>query len=99
MKDSLKLEIEGLKVEVDYEYEEGRDGDNTTPPSPWFIETKGWRLVNYSRKDFCGSDDEWCDWMADIDWYVATDCYDDIAAHIILTTEYYQKPYGISYRK
>ena len=72
-------EIEGLMVEILYEYEEGDSGDYWTPPTGESVTILDWRLKDESREDYPDYDDEeWEDWMRDIDKYVYNDSMWDI---------------------
>ena len=64
-------EIEGLMVEIIYEYEEGDSGDEFTPPTGDRVTILDWKLKDESREDYLDyDDDEWEEWMQDIDHYV-----------------------------
>lgn len=75
-------EIEGLMVEITYEYEEGDSGDYWTPPTGDRVTIVSWRLVDGEknvRNEYADYDDEeWEDWMRDIDKYVYNDAEWDI---------------------
>lgn len=72
-------EIEGLMVEILYEYEEGDSGDEFTPPTGDRVTILDWRLKDESREDYQDYDDkEWEEWMQDIDRYVYNDSEWDI---------------------
>lgn len=72
-------EIEGLMVEILYEYEEGDGGDYSTPPTAPQVNIIDWKLAEESREDYGDySDEEWGEWMKDIDNYVYNDSYYDI---------------------
>lgn len=75
-------EIEGLMVEILYEYEEGDSGDYYTPPTGDRVTIVSWRLVDGEknvRNEYPDYDDEeWEDWMRDIDRYVNNDSVWDI---------------------
>ena len=72
-------EIEGLMVEILYEYEEGDSGDEFTPPTGDRVTILDWRLKDESREDYSDYDDEeWEKWMQDIDHYVYNDSEWDI---------------------
>ena len=72
-------EIEGLMVEILYEYEEGDSGDYWTPPTGESVTILDWRLKDESREDYPDDDDEeWEEWMQDIDHYVYNDSEWDI---------------------
>ena len=74
-------EIEGLMVEILYEYEEGDSGDEFTPPTGDRVTIIDWKLKDKSREDFQDyDDDEWEEWMRDIDHYVYNDSEWDIIA-------------------
>lgn len=68
------VEIEGLMVEITYEYEEGCKGDRDTPPTGDRVTILSWKLLEDSDKimgEYSNySDDEWKEWMSDIDHYV-----------------------------
>lgn len=69
-------EIEGLLVEILYEYEEGDSGDEFTPPTGDRVTIIDWKLKDKSREDFKDYDDD--EWMRDIDHYVYNDSEWDI---------------------
>ena len=72
-------EIEGLMVEITYEYEEGESGDYWTPPTGPRVTILGWELKDEAREDYPDHDDkEWEEWMRDIDRYVNNDAMWDI---------------------
>ena len=72
-------EIEGLMVEIIYEYEEGDSGDEFTPPTGDRVTILDWQLKDESREDYLDyDDDEWEEWMQDIDHYVYNDSEWDI---------------------
>ena len=72
-------EIEGLMVEILYEYEEGDRGDEFTPPTGDRVTILDWQLKDESREDYPDYDDEeWEEWMQDIDRYVYNDSEWDI---------------------
>ena len=72
-------EIEGLMVEILYEYEEGDSGDEFTPPTGDRVTILDWQLKDESREDYPDYDDEeWEEWMQDIDHYVYDDSEWDI---------------------
>lgn len=72
-------EIEGLMVEIIYEYEEGDSGDEFTPPTGDRVTILDWQLKDESREDYPDYDDEeWEEWMQDIDRYVYNDSEWDI---------------------
>lgn len=72
-------EIEGLMVEILYEYEEGDSGDEFTPPTGDRVTILDWQLKDESREDYPEYDDEeWEEWMRDIDHYVYNDSEWDI---------------------
>lgn len=72
-------EIEGLMVEITYEYEEGDSGDYDTPPTGDRVTIVSWKLKDESREDYPDyDDDEWEEWMSDIDKYVQNDAGWDI---------------------
>lgn len=74
-------EIEGLMVEITYEYEEGDKGDYWTPPTGDRVDILSWRLL-YEKEDRNLNadldDEEWEQWMQDIDHYVHNDSEWDI---------------------
>lgn len=72
-------EIEGLMVEILYEYEEGDSGDEFTPPTGDRVTILDWQLKDESREDYPDYDDkEWEEWMQDIDHYVYNESEWDI---------------------
>lgn len=69
------IEVEGLMVEITYEYEKGDKGDYFTPPTGDRVTIVSWRLLdgekivrNNEYPDY--SDEEWEEWMSAIDKYV-----------------------------
>lgn len=83
-------EIEGLMVEITYEYEEGDKGDYWTPPTGDTVTIVSWKLRDECREDFPDYDDEeWEQWMQDIDRYVHNDSeWDIIEFEHDLATDY-----------
>lgn len=74
-----RMEIEGLMVEISYEYTDGDKGDYWTPPAAPQVNIDSWELAEESRDDFADyTDDEWAEWMKAIDDYVHNDSYYDI---------------------
>ena len=72
-------EIEGLMVEILYEYEEGDSGDYWTPPTGERVTIIDWKLKDECREDYPAYDDEeWEEWMQDIDRYVYNESEWDI---------------------
>ena len=78
-------EIEGLMVEILYEYEEGdkgirnSEGEWWSPPTSPRVTIVSWELKDESREDYPDYDDEeWEQWMKDIDRYVHNDSEWDI---------------------
>ena len=89
-------EIEGLMVEILYEYEEGdkgirnSEGEWWSPPMGDRVTIVSWRLRDESREDYPDYDDEeWEQWMQDIDRYVHNDSeWDIIEFEHNLATDY-----------
>ena len=83
-------EIEGLMVEITYEYEEGDKGDYWTPPTGDRVTIVSWKLRDESREDYPDYDDEeWEQWMQYIDHYVHNDSeWDIIEFEHDLATDY-----------
>ena len=75
-------EIEGLMVEVIYTFEEGDEGDYWTPPTGDRATIVSWRLFDGEKNvrnqypDY--DDEEWEEWMSNIDHYVHNDSEWDI---------------------
>lgn len=79
MERKYNMEIEGLMVEILYEYEEGDSGDYWTPPTGDRVTIIEWKLADESREDYPEYDDEeWEELMRDIDRYVYNDSEWDI---------------------
>ena len=80
MKREYNMEIEGLMVEISYNFIEGDKGDYWTPPTNDKVEILGWRLRDESYDDykFDYTEEEWEDWMHDIDHYVNNDSVWDV---------------------
>lgn len=80
MKREYNMEFEGLMVEISYNFIEGDKGDYWTPPTNDKVEILGWRLRDESYDDykFDYTEEEWEDWMHDIDHYVNNDSVWDI---------------------
>lgn len=76
------MEVEQLMVVVTYEYIRGEEGDYWHPPIPDSIKIKSWELLNgekFTRAQYPDYDDEeWSQWMADIDTYVWNNAEEDI---------------------
>lgn len=68
------MEVEQLMVVIDYDYIEGSKGDYWTPPTPDDVRIKSWRLLNGEKSERAShpsyDDEEWEQWMDDIDAYV-----------------------------
>lgn len=77
-----RMEIEGLMVEISYEYTEGDKGDYWTPPTYPEVSIRSWRLIdgeNAIRSKYPDiTDGEWEEWMDDIERNVHEDSYWDI---------------------
>jgi hypothetical protein len=75
-------EIEGLMVEILYEYEEGDRGDEFTPPTGDRVTILSWGLLDGEKRVryeyYDCDDDEWEECMQDIDHYVHNDAEWDI---------------------
>ena len=71
------VEIEGLDVVIEYAVIEGNKGDYWTPPTPDDVRIKSWRLLNGEKSERAThsdyDDEEWEQWMDDIDTYVWTE--------------------------
>ena len=79
MEREFNMEIEGLMVKILYEYEEGESGDYWTPPTGPRVTILGWELKDDKCEDYQDlTDEEWNDWMSDINKYVYTDAMWDI---------------------
>lgn len=80
MERKYNMEIEGLMVEISYNFTEGERGDYWTPPTNDKVEILGWNLRDESYDDykFDYTVEEWEDWMRDIDKYVYNDSVWDI---------------------
>ena len=79
MERKYNMEIEGLMVEITYDFTEGDKGDWMTPPTGDRVDILDWKLKDECREDYPDYDDEeWEDWMRDIDKYVYNDSMWDI---------------------
>lgn len=80
MERKYNMEIEGLMVEITYDFAEGDKGDWMTPPTGDRVDILDWRLRDESYDDykFDYTEEEWEDWMRDIDKYVYNDSVWDI---------------------
>lgn len=79
MERKYNMEIEGLMVEITYDFTEGDKGDWMIPPTGDRVDILDWKLKNECREDYPDYDDEeWEDWMRDIDKYVYNDAEWDI---------------------
>lgn len=79
MERKYNMEIEGLMVEITYDFTEGDKGDWMTPPIGDRVDILEWKLRDKCREDFPDYDDEeWEEWMRDIDHYVYNDSEWDI---------------------
>ena len=79
MERKYNTEIEGLMVEITYDFTEGDKGDWMTPPTGDRVDILEWKLKDKCREDYPDYDDEeWEDWMRDIDKYVYNDAEWDI---------------------
>lgn len=85
-------EIEGLMVEVIYTFEEGDEGDYWTPPTGDRVTIVSWRLLHEKEDRELNSDlddEEWEEWMSNIDHYVHNDSeWDIIEFEHDLATDY-----------
>ena len=75
------MEIEGLWVNIFYEYTDGDEGDYCTPPTAPRVDIKYWELdegeaEEKERQEL--SDNEWEAWLFDIEEYVWNDSEWDI---------------------
>ena len=69
----FNMEIEGLMVEITYEYEKGHKGDMFTPPTGDRVTIISWELIDKYDVAINNSncnDNEWKEWMSDIEHYV-----------------------------
>ena len=80
MERKYNMEIEGLMVEITYDITEGDAGAWMTPPTGDRVDILEWRLRDESYDDykFDYTEEEWEDWMRDIDKYVYNDSVWDI---------------------
>lgn len=79
MERKYNMEIEGLMVEITYDFTEGDKGDWMTPPTGDRVDILDWKLKDECREDYPDYDDEeWENWMRDIDKYVYNDAEWDI---------------------
>ena len=79
MERKYNMEIEGLMVEITYDFTEGDEGDWMTPPTGDRVDILEWKLKDKCREDFPDYDDEeWEEWMRDIDRYVYNESEWDI---------------------
>lgn len=80
MERKYNIKIEGLMVEITYDFTEGDKGDWMTPPTGDRVDILEWRLRDESYDDykFDYTEEEWEDWMRDIDKYVYNDSVWDI---------------------
>lgn len=79
MERKYNTEIEGLMVEITYDFTEGDKGDWMTPPTGDRVDILEWKLKDKCREDYPDyDDDEWEEWMQDIDHYVYNDSEWDI---------------------
>lgn len=82
MERKYNTEIEGLMVEITYDFTEGDKGDWMTPPTGDMVDILGWKLLygeDTERKRWLASDDEeWREWMSDINHYVYNESMWDI---------------------
>ena len=77
----FRMEIEGLLVNIFYEYTDGDEGDYSTPPTAPRVDIKYWELdegeaEEKERQEL--SDNEWEAWLFDIEEYVWHDSEWDI---------------------
>lgn len=73
--------IEGLKVKITYDFYKSTTGDNWTPSSGDIVEILRYELSegeDSSRLRHNLDDDEWNDWLSDVEAYVYSDAVDDI---------------------
>ena len=77
----FRMEIEGLWVNIFYEYTDGDEGDYCTPPTAPRVDIKYWELDEgeADEKEIQQlSDNEWEAWLFDIEEYVWHDAEWDI---------------------
>jgi hypothetical protein len=77
----FRMEIEGLWVNIFYEYTDGDEGDYCAPPTAPRVDIKYWELdegeaEEKERQEL--SDNEWEAWLFDIEEYVWHDSEWDI---------------------
>lgn len=71
MERKYNMIVEGLMVEITYDFTEGDEGDYMTPPTGDRVDILEWRLLEDKREDHPEVNDaEWEGWMRDIDVYV-----------------------------
>ena len=80
MERKYNMEFEGLMVEITYDFTKGDAGDWMTPPTGDRVDILDWRLRDESYDDYKldYTEEEWEDWMRDIDKYVYNDAEWDI---------------------
>lgn len=79
MERKYSMEIEGLMVEITYDFTKGWEGDYWTAPTEDRVKILGWSLRDESREKYLDYDDEeWEAWMQDIGRYVYNDSKWDI---------------------
>lgn len=81
MKKKYNMEIEGVMVEITYDFIRGYKGTREFEGMPDRVDVLSWRLLHEEEVKANNSDlddDEWEDWMSDIDTYVHNDSEWDI---------------------
>ena len=77
----FRMEIEGLWVDIYYDFTKGDKGDCMTPPTGDRVNIHYWELAKGEEKQKeidQLSDDAWDAWMFDIEQYVYNDAEWDI---------------------
>lgn len=81
MERKFRMEIEGLWVDIYYDFTKGDKGDYMTPPTGDIVNIHYWELAKGEEKQKeidQLSDDAWDAWMFDIEQYVYNDAEWDI---------------------
>lgn len=81
MERKFRMEIEGLWVDITYDFTEGDSGDYMTPPTGDIVNIHYWELAKGEEKQKeidQLSDDAWDAWMFDIEQYVYNNAEWDI---------------------
>lgn len=78
---TYRTTIDGMEVDIFYDYQEGDNGDYWTPPTPYYLEVTGWSFADPFESEKHGDldDEEWGEVVADLGDYIFKYMADKIA--------------------